>query len=545
MAPPALIAIALGFLPALYVSVFAHEVGHALIGRAAGYLITSFGVGVARPFFVLPVCGVRIFFCRSKPMNGLTFAWHPHILPSRGRMVAFLSGGILFNGGLALACLAFVAWVGWARSVWLVPLLVANSVLSLASLVPASHRIGKAVVRSDGALILQVLRSGSYGSPSAIIVQGVEFVQTLSNSIGDMLLSHFNLLGGTAAWDDLEDLERAGALFDRASARPEWGVPAVDALGQFVRSRLALAAGRLHEADAALNSAETIFRSEGNEAGSFLVFLRRQEARLARGEASSVAAELEACRSNPLLGSLPVLGMAYRTLRLSAAIAGSDLAAVERLVAEYATVRRRLPSATSDLKVYRAVARFHAQRGDLAAAEPAYRRVLDCILEISDSWVDQAEGRRFLDRHAGLAEEARQCLQSLGKGEEAEHLVASILTPESATVRRAEAVRARDRKLRGYGLQIMIVNVAVLALSVVCVSNLPLKDAAPFFLLAFSIVVFTVPGALYLAFDLTLGRKIRFLRGSGGAVVLILACCPWLALLAALVFWSGRSAGIP
>ena len=36
-----------------YVSIFAHELGHALAGWAMGFTITSFGLGIGRPFAVL------------------------------------------------------------------------------------------------------------------------------------------------------------------------------------------------------------------------------------------------------------------------------------------------------------------------------------------------------------------------------------------------------------------------------------------------------------------------------------------------------------
>ncbi len=61
-------------LPLYYGSAFAHELGHALMGKLSGFAVTSFGLGFARPWLVFSVRGTRIFFCRSKPLGGVTFA---------------------------------------------------------------------------------------------------------------------------------------------------------------------------------------------------------------------------------------------------------------------------------------------------------------------------------------------------------------------------------------------------------------------------------------------------------------------------------------
>src|SRR5262249_40178641 len=160
---------------------------------------------VARPLSVWSLHGTRIFFCLARPFNGLTFAFHPRILPSRARVVAFLAGGILFNFGLALTSFALLRWTSWGRAAWLV-LSMVNVGLPIGSLTPYRYRVGKAVLRSDGLLILQALRAGTYPHPSAVAVQGVEFIQALSSSVGDRVLAHLNLLGGAEAWADLEDL---------------------------------------------------------------------------------------------------------------------------------------------------------------------------------------------------------------------------------------------------------------------------------------------------------------------------------------------------
>ncbi|MBV9124746.1 MAG: site-2 protease family protein [Planctomycetes bacterium] len=62
------------FLPVFYLSVFAHELGHALVGRWKGLRITSFGLGTAHPFWVGDWRGTRVFLCRTRPFQGMTFS---------------------------------------------------------------------------------------------------------------------------------------------------------------------------------------------------------------------------------------------------------------------------------------------------------------------------------------------------------------------------------------------------------------------------------------------------------------------------------------
>ena len=56
------ITIVLAIVPVLYLSALFHELGHAVMGRAAGYMITSFGMGTGRPCWVIPIGGTRIYF---------------------------------------------------------------------------------------------------------------------------------------------------------------------------------------------------------------------------------------------------------------------------------------------------------------------------------------------------------------------------------------------------------------------------------------------------------------------------------------------------
>ena len=79
----------------------------------------------------------------------------------------------------------------------------------------------------------------------------------------------------------------------------------------------------------------------------------------------------------------------------------------------------------------------------------------------------------------------------------------------------------------------------LLALVVVFPFVLRLGAKVPFtlFLLGFSLALFTLIGALYLAVDVTLGRMVPLLRRSGGAVILLLACCPWAMMVVSFILY--------
>ena len=526
----------LAMLPALVLSVFIHEVGHAVLGYAAGYIITSFGVGMARPLFVVPFRGVRIFFCLSKPFNGITFAFHPDLLPSKHRLVAYLAGGVLFNAALALFCFVLLQWTPRGGSVWL-SLLIFNTVLAVSSLIPFQVKVGKAVLRSDGALILQAIRCGMYSQPAPITVLGLEFLQTLSLSVGDATLSQIGLLGGAEAWAALEDSERADALMVQASNQPDSKIPALQAFREYVRAEVALSAGRTDEATTAIDRAESIFRSEHHDVGLMLVSLLRVAVRIHRQEWNTAASTLDHLRFNPSLQSRPNIGLARTVLRLSTAFAEADPPAIERLCQEYTSLQGKVDSPTIDLAIRRSLARFHAERGDMAAAAPAFRRAVSRVEELADYWTDPDERMRFLSRHKSLADEARQCLISLGQTDEADRLLAPILTPADRAKQVGEIALIRNRRLRKAGLRVMLANILILAFAFAINLGLELEPVTggKLLFLAMFLSLFTIVGALHLAFDLAVGRRLTGLRTSGGAVTLLLACFPWLVLAMMIV----------
>src|SRR6516164_2825991 len=89
--------------PILIVSVFIHELGHAVVAWLTGFAVHSFGIGQARPVWVFNLRNTRVFFCWRGHSSGLTFAHPLRVFPSRRMLVAFYFGGVLANLLCAIA----------------------------------------------------------------------------------------------------------------------------------------------------------------------------------------------------------------------------------------------------------------------------------------------------------------------------------------------------------------------------------------------------------------------------------------------------------
>lgn len=517
------------FYAILYVSAFAHELGHAMAGRAAGFVVTSFGLGTARPFCVVPVGGMRVYFALVQPFQGIAFVYMTQLFPSKGRVIFFTAGGILANGALALVSLGI--WAIFGNIGWLVVAGV-NGLLAVVSLMPFQVRIGKASMRTDGALILQVLRSGSIAAPSAMLIQTVEALRRFWLSIGDTLILRVYLLSAACAWSDLGDAERAELLYAEAETLQGPVPPALLASSAITGAAISLQTGRLDDLSRFLDTAESAWRSIGDEAGLFLIELYRAQEKIQRGDVNGASVELDALTSNPLAVHHPELGVSTLAVRLSAAIVEADEATVDRLRVQYDSVRRTSPSVSRDLRVYRAVARFRSARGDHAGAEPLYRQALASASEIAASFGDTAQLGGFQQTRTDLLADARQCFTALGKDDDAERLTLAVVDTIAAA-------RLRDARFRRDGLWIMVLNLVCAALSSMVAVH---SHSVACFTLAALLVVFTFLGGLLLAIDPILSRLFPGARRSVGARTLLLACLPWVA---AVVVWILASIELP
>jgi tetratricopeptide (TPR) repeat protein len=511
-------------LPVLHASVFCHELGHAAIGTAVGFEINSFGLGTARARSVIAPRGIRIYFGLVRPFQGLTFAYIPQIFPSRARLVWFAAGGILFNAMLAILSIVLWCWLPWGSPVWL-DVAAINGLLGGVSLIPIRFRIGSATMRTDGALIRDVLRSGGYGASFPAIIAMVGFFRGLWRSIGDTTSLRIYLWNAAAAWVALEVPGQAELLEREAESLPGDATPAVRGFGSLQRGVIALGTGRLAEAGEALDAAESYYRSTKHDVGLLLVAATRASARRLGGDAAGAAADLDALMLNPLAGRHPEIGIGLLVTRLAASADLSDAAGTRRLLARYEAVRPVRHPAPRDLAVYKAMANLEARQGDWTAAEPAYRRAFAAISELANDLPGE-DRARFLEGQSALFEEAHRCLQALGKPDEAEQLRASLVLPPPAGFS-----PERDRRFRRWGLRIMLASlVSVLSATVIMALTVP-RSARPLFGIVILFALLGVPGAFYYAIDLAVARLAPARTWSGGFLILILACLPWIVLI--------------
>jgi tetratricopeptide (TPR) repeat protein len=523
-------------LPVTYVSIFVHELGHAVMGRAAGFVVSSFGIGTARPFLVMTVGGMRVFLCRSRPLQGLTFCYIPSFSPGRRRMVPFLAGGIVANGLLAVLALALWRWSPAGQVLW-PTLLWVNGFLAVTNLVPFQKKIGATYLRSDGRLIVLALlkRTGSMPAPS--FIQFEKALRGLWQSIGDRLVLQSNLHYSAACWVELGDLDRAEAELAEAGPLLEIRPPGLFARETLVRAAIAIARGKLAEAAAAIESARHSLREESDEIGVLYAEVARIQLLILGGDAARASAEIEALAASARARSYPPLRVELAATRLTVALARADTGEVEAALVHYHSLRKWQPSATRDLRVYSAVANYFAGLEDWEKAAPAFQTAIAAIEETATACAQPPMVAGFLERQAEFLMKAADCFRRLNKAEAAEKFVKPLLSASGFQRRISEAPHERNRRMFRIGLRLMAVDalcaVGLVAAAISLVIYFGRGPNGPIFfvLVAFEFMVFTAVAGLYLLFHATIGRLIPTLRESGGAVVLILSAIPWLALI--------------
>ena len=517
-------------LPVTYLSIFIHELGHALMGRTVGFVVNSFGIGTGRPFLVFTVRAMRIFFCRSRPFQGITFCSIPCVSPPRRKLVPYLAAGATANGLLALTALLLLRLLPWGQPLWACVALL-NGILAVSNFAPFQFQIGKARMCSDGLLIVNAFRRRFSTVPAPVQIESVRMLRGLWESIGDHRTLKANLLAMAASWAELGDLERTATALVDAQSLPRIDAPMILASESLVRVAIESGAGKLDEASIALDEAQACFRRSADPLGLLHVALGQAQLAVLRGDISGAIALLDATTQDKRVQRHAAIRIGLLAARLSASLASSDVESVDANLAQYERSRHGQPSRTRDLRVYRAVARFHAQRGDWRKSEPSFRAAVAAIDDLAISWVDPSEQDRFLQAQSGFLAEASDCLHALNKGEEAKRLIEPLQLPANLARRLSLVPAERHRKLFRTAIRVMMFNFLCAAAAIGFIAAVGPRRGEPLPLFAFELVLFTIVAALYLLFHLTIGRMVPALRHSGGAVLLILACLPWLSLI--------------
>src|SRR5262249_46009177 len=148
---------------------------------------------------------------------------------------------------------------------------------------------------------------------------------------------------------------------------------------------------------------------------------------------------------------------------LCASAALADGERLEKLTKEYEVVRRRHPSSSTDLRVYRCLGRFYADNASWETAEYAYRHALAAARNLYEEFDDPSALEHFWRVQAKMLAEAKTCLRKQGKLKEAEDLDAVLPPPSELRRQREETRWRRDRGYRSWAVRLALLNGACAA----------------------------------------------------------------------------------
>jgi hypothetical protein len=545
-------AILLAVFPVLYVAAFVHELGHVLAGRLAGFRVNSFGMGVGRMLWAGSWGGTRVYFGLARPFQGITFAMARHLYPTRRQQVLDLAGGVLAQAALVLAALALWWCVPWGGHVWLLAAVV-NGLGVLINLVPFNVRIGGFALRSDGALIAEVIRDGVAASPPLGRVLIVAGLRPLWTAAGDMHTLYLQTLAAATGWLELGNRDQAARLCEQAGAPSGDFTPLMCGIAPVVRGAVEREACRWEQAGAALDEAEQILTAAAEPHGDFLVGCARAELLVRKGETADALALIDKLLRHPLAVDRPALRRNLVLLRLatSAVLPDADLAALQ---AEVESAMKQHPAPATARALYHTLARVAVRRGDAERAEAFFRRALDAAATIAAACADREVRQHFLDGQAELLAEARTFFVERGRPEEAERLAGLFPSLEEQRRRNLAEIERRNRAWHRRGQVVALLNLVVAAAillpagrwdrawvawrtsgglemtAVILISGMPLAGGLALALVPLSLL------ALFYSFAASLlGRLVAAARRGGGPLTFWLALLPWLSWLAAVL----------
>ncbi len=448
-------------LGVLYASAFLHELGHAVCALLAGAHVTSFGLGTSRPFAVGSFRGVRIYFCSRRPLQGITFYFNPQLLPSRGQQVLVLVGGILAHFLLAASALVlFLFWPGWAF-VWGIVGGI-NLWLGFANLIPFRFRVGSHTLRSDGALILAVLRTGLTSTDPTLPLSSLQTFRELWQTTGDKYVLYAHLLAAAEFWISVGDAGRGDELLAEARAIPFERLPSWRLYGLLVEAESALERDDTERTGVVLATAEEQFRLLDHEAGLLLTRRVRAELLRERGETAEALRTLESLTVHPLVQSQGALRSLFLAQRIvcHCDLSSSDL---EPLLAEYEALPKLYRSPVADVDTFQSAARWRLRHGDGERAAQTYALALTAV-SVLDAKLTGVDRERFRLAKAPLVAEAQQCLRTLGREEDAARLDAFFTLPEERIRKVREARERRAARRARWGAALLGFNFAAILL---------------------------------------------------------------------------------
>jgi hypothetical protein len=518
--------------PVLIASVFVHELGHAVIAWLNGFTVHSFGIGLARPFWVLNLRGTHIYCGLRRLTSGLTFSLPCRVFPSRWRLASVYAGGVLANLFCAVAavCLVVVARnspacvvVAGFTAFW-------NISMFLRILMPIRADFGRVRLRTDGLLILQVLRWRVVPVSVPERLHGLLGFQDLWRSIGDQASLYFHLLDNAMAWVELGHAERARQLYQQADALSWQRSAFASALLTLVRAMVERASRNPEAAQVSLHEAEKAFTALGDEGGLFLAAWERAAQRSAY-DADGALALLDRLAVHPLAAARSDLAATVLAARL--AIQLEKRIVDSTLWAGYEGRTTAFDDRPWKVELYTARARCHESQGDDDEAEPAYRTALAAARSLYEEMRNPEDRLQFLACQNRLVVDARMCFHRRGRS--LEEVADLDIPPSPRELKERRRVKILERRNRHRHLAAMLIAVFGLPLRTLLWVWQHADDTGPSasFLAVPVYFGFTILVLCFSLFCLIAGSYLPSWRFRGGKLALGLLALGWAASLIA------------
>jgi hypothetical protein len=418
----------------LILSIFLHELGHAIAAWAGGYQVTSFGIGSGKPILLLrlPRSGTIFYICRlGYRFSGVTWVYYPKGVPPKISDLFLACGGALTNA--VIACIAALLLASFEQKavsfllVWVptVVLLLVNSVLALLFFVPhQTMSTEQGTLTSDGLQVLTILFPNRFrGRQSGSIVTSL---RTLSQkrdfweSIGDTTMICIALIRVTETYlmlGDKEAVRNSLAEFSSLSIMPK-----AELFRCAWESLLTAVSEDTADTVTRLKDAEKSFEAIENKAGVLRV-ARERLLRTDKPVTDSALLELQREASLQRDAAFALILLVDRIELLGKELLQEtpvDTNALERLASQYDAARLDVDSSTTDVRVYGIIASVRVAVKDDGGAVIAYERALSAArrLFIALAFLPEVQ-KRFAARQAPLIGAAVDCCRRLGRDTDA------------------------------------------------------------------------------------------------------------------------------
>lgn len=531
--------IAIGFFVGGYISIFAHELGHALIGRWMGYQITSFGMGLARPLIVFDWGSTRVYFCWKDAALGFAFNLPADGQTTKAQAAAYLLGGILANLLIMLVGLAVWLWLDWGAALW-ITIVVGNGLMVLDCLIPHAYPVAGLPTANDGRQLVQLFTGES--ADAFGVLQGLHQFGRLWKEIGDYRMQACYLRGAASVWGTLGDADYARELLRQAEALGAPHLPVLDAIAILEEGEAHHKAGELDAAANAYEKARDEFAAQSARHGQICAIMNLAQLAEEQGKPDEADRLFNEIEGQPWMAESPDSRESWLGCRLKAVGKRLSLDQLKQLRTDYESLPARPIPEVSDWHFYPKLARVHITREEWTAAEEPCDLACKAALKLWQALPSVDDRKRFANVVAEFQQQSCDLLTRLGKEEAAATIAALFQEKDDTLAKRAanEARRQRDSKLYRWGIALTAANLFAMAatiwLLVYGVSN---------FNFAVALVSLNALLGVFLGGALAYHILYALSRACGahdkqtpGSAILGLALSPWLIFLSVLIVVS-------